>query len=297
MNSMEEKNWETKFEYANEIVDLLINSMEDLDIGEIMFQKIVITDVRYNNKPPYNKIINNTFTKYNKTRFIDVLQSQVLDFVEPNSELFEFISKKGKEIITNEEIEIFLDYLVEQGFLKKEEYETTEYFGNREIKTTNYRITLKLFLSRSDSFIFYAMEFPVSGYEDQDIRYQFYKKLKQSIEVNLKLKVIMLYDDKQSGNLNKRIKNEIRTCSFFIADLTSENNFNPNVMYEIGMAEGFNKKILQIINEEKWDQIVKDKKLPFDISSHNTIKYSMNETKWEQDINEIIKSISASLRK
>ena len=61
----------------------------------------------------------------------------------------------------------------------------------------------------------------------------------------------MLYDDKQSGNLNKRIKNEIRTCSFFIADLTSENNFNPNVMYEIGMAEGFNKKILQIINEEK----------------------------------------------
>ena len=85
----------------------------------------------------------------------------------------------------------------------------------------------------------------------EDLSYITDSTLFKSIEVNLKLKVIMLYDDKQSGNLNKRIKNEIRTCSFFIADLTSENNFNPNVMYEIGMAEGFNKKILQIINEEK----------------------------------------------
>lgn len=36
---MKEKNWETKFEYVNDIIDLLIKSMEDLDIAEIMFQK------------------------------------------------------------------------------------------------------------------------------------------------------------------------------------------------------------------------------------------------------------------
>ncbi len=37
MNSMKEKNWETKFEYVNDIIDLLIKSMKDLDIAEIMF--------------------------------------------------------------------------------------------------------------------------------------------------------------------------------------------------------------------------------------------------------------------
>ena len=138
------------------------------------------------------------------------------------------------------------------------------------------------------------MEFPELEEEANDEKYQFYKELRKELEEQLKLNLVMLYEDKSTGNLATRIKNEIRNCSFFIADLKSKDNFNPNVFYEIGIAEGFNKKPLLILKEDKWD-IIKERKLPFDISNHNVMSYSLENSK--KCFEEIINTIKSELNK
>ena len=82
-----------------------------------------------------------------------------------------------------------------------------------------------------------------------------------------------------------------------IADLTAiknDNKWNANVIYEMGMAIGSDKKVLQILskntNKENKDKIAE---LPFDISSHTTFSY--NENKIEQDSDEIIKLLASYL--
>lgn len=138
------------------------------------------------------------------------------------------------------------------------------------------------------------MEFPEPEEDANDEKYRFYKELRKEVEEQLKLNLVMLYEDKSTGNLATRTKNEIRKCSFFVADLTSKDNFNPNVFYEIGIAEGFNKKPLLILKEDKWD-IIKKRKLPFDISNHNVMSYSLGNSK--KCIEEIINTIKSELNK
>ncbi len=65
----------------------------------------------------------------------------------------------------------------------------------------------------------------------------------------------MLEDDSASGNIQSRIKNEIKYCKYFIADLSykkfdnTNNLINGNVMFEIGMAKAYGKPCLLIMND------------------------------------------------
>ena len=111
----------------------------------------------------------------------------------------------------------------------------------------------------------------------------------------------MLEDDKAAGNIHSRIKNEIKYCKYFIADLTykidsKERGFiNGNVMFEIGMAKAYNKPCLLIMNSSVYP-FVKDsenKNLPFDISSHTTIEYSNENDKY---IESVLKCVTLEIK-
>ncbi len=229
------------------------------------------------------------------------------------SKIFEELNKRNNNL-SKEELRFYLDHLESEGWITRKSLELIEWADKSELSFEEnkkifkslffllkkkkiyieYKVNVKAFLSSSQPTIFYAMEFPEPEEEANDEKYQFYKELRKEVEEQLKLNLVMLYEDKSTGNLATRIKNEIRNCSFFIADLTSKDNFNPNVFYEIGIAEGFNKKPLLILKEDKWD-IIKEKKLPFDISNHNVMSYSLENSK--KCIEEIINTIKSELNK
>lgn len=83
----------------------------------------------------------------------------------------------------------------------------------------------------------------------------------------------------ESQRIDRRLIEKIKECDIFIGDLTTVNN---NVIFEIGLAEGNNKKILLIRSEEDTEQIPfdkattlnKGKKIPFDLDKLQYIPYS-----------------------
>lgn len=239
-----------------------------------------------------------------------------LNFIRENLELNELVYKVDFSIIINPKVEKFMkensinesillgliDELSHNGFIKCEEKKNTISmpFGiNTQILeriTKEYLVTFKIFWNNiNEETIFFAREF------DNNETKNIYIKIKTELEKKLNLKLVMLEDDKAAGNIHSRIKNEIKYCKYFIADLTYKNDskeigfINGNIMFEIGMAKAYNKPCLLIMNSSVYP-FVKDSEnqnLPFDISSHTTIEYS-NEN--DEYIESILKCVALEVK-
>ena len=218
-----------------------------------------------------------------------------LNFIRENLELNELVYKNNSSAPINYKVEKFMkensitesillgliDQLSLNGFIKYEEQK------NIQMIIKEYSVTFKIFSNNvNDETIFFAREF------DNNETKNIYIKIKNELEKKLNLKLVMLEDDKAAGNIHSRIKNEIKYCKYFIADLTykidsKERGFiNGNVMFEIGMAKAYNKPCLLIMNSSVYP-FVKDSEnqnLPFDISSHTTIEYSNENDKYIESV-------------
>lgn len=162
-------------------------------------------------------------------------------------------------------------------------------------KEWKYSISLKLFLeiNKSNS-IFFAREF---NNEKADNFYEDFENI--WIKQKTKIKINMLKDDLSPGNIDNHIKNSIESCLLFIADITTTNKncLNNNVLYEIGLAKGFGKSVILLMEQNCWQNFnKKNRRIPFDISSHNIITYSLDEDK-EKKINNIVEIINLELFK
>lgn len=239
-----------------------------------------------------------------------------LNFIRENLELNELVYKVDfsikinfkvgkfmKENSINESILLgLIDELSHNGFIKCEEKKNTKSTTsgkntkNEERIIKKYFVTFKIFWNNiNEETIFFAREF------DNNETKNIYIKIKTELEKKLKLKLVMLEDDKAAGNIHSRIKNEIKYCKYFIADLTYKNDskeigfINGNIMFEIGMAKAYNKPCLLIMNSSVYP-FVKDSEnqnLPFDISSHTTIEYS-NEN--DEYIESILKCVALEVK-
>ena len=227
-----------------------------------------------------------------------------LNFIRENLELNELVYKNNSSAPINYKVEKFMkensitesillgliDQLSLNGFIKYEEQK------NIQMIIKEYSVTFKIFSNNvNDETIFFAREF------DNNETKNIYIKIKNELEKKLNLKLVMLEDDKAAGNIHSRIKNEIKYCKYFIADLTykidsKERGFiNGNVMFEIGMAKAYNKPCLLIMNSSVYP-FVKDSEnqnLPFDISSHTTIEYSNENDKY---IESILKCVTLEIK-
>ncbi|MGL5358082.1 MAG: hypothetical protein ACRC9U_03450 [Metamycoplasmataceae bacterium] len=205
--------------------------------------------------------------------------------------LSEYFFLKEKMSTMPDTINSFLFELSKQGYLILEQNKEDEFHT-----TFIYTTTLKINLETSfEPTIFFAREF---GNENT---LNFFKKLNKKIQEELKMEVIMFETNAMLGNINNSIKNAIHTSSFFIADLTSKNEdiINNNVMYEIGMAHALDKPTLLIIdkNQSPFDNNKNNnKKLPFDISNHTTLSYSVDDNN-DKKIKEILDYIRQELLK
>ena len=239
-----------------------------------------------------------------------------LNFIRENLELKELVYKVNSSITINHKVKKFMkensinesillgliDELSHNGFIKCEEKKNTISmpFGiNTQILeriTKEYLVTFKIFWNNiNEETIFFAREF------DNNETKNIYIKIKTELEKKLNLKLVMLEDDKAAGNIHSRIKNEIKYCKYFIADLTYKNDskeigfINGNIMFEIGMAKAYNKPCLLIMNSSVYP-FVKDSEnqnLPFDISSHTTIEYSNENDKY---IESVLKCVSLEIK-
>lgn len=239
-----------------------------------------------------------------------------LNFIRENLELKELVYKVDSSITINPKVEKFMkensinesillgliDELSHNGFIKCEEKKNTISmpFGiNTQILeriTKEYLVTFKIFWNNiNEETIFFAREF------DNNETKNIYIKIKTELEKKLNLKLVMLEDDKAAGNIHSRIKNEIKYCKYFIADLTYKNDskeigfINGNIMFEIGMAKAYNKPCLLIMNSSVYP-FVKDSEnqnLPFDISSHTTIEYSNENDKY---IESVLKCVTLEIK-
>lgn len=81
-------------------------------------------------------------------------------------------------------------------------------------------------------------------------------------------------EDIESKDIIEKIKNGIKGCDLMIADLTYS---RPNVYYEIGLAEGQNKPLILLFDENENMQIGKEKAVHFDLITKDRIKYSSND--------------------
>ena len=227
-----------------------------------------------------------------------------LNFIRENLELNELVYKNNSSAPINYKVEKFMkensitesillgliDQLSLNGFIKYEEQK------NIQMIIKEYSVTFKIFSNNvNDETIFFAREF------DNNETKNIYIKIKNELEKKLNLKLVMLEDDKAAGNIHSRIKNEIKYCKYFIADLTykidsKERGFiNGNVMFEIGMAKAYNKPCLLIMNSSVYP-FVKDSEnqnLPFDISSHTTIEYSNENDKY---IESVLKCVTLEIK-
>lgn len=185
------------------------------------------------------------------------LYDSFLNFIRKNLELNKYVLKidyyryfnpKVEEFLNEHSLSEpillgFLDELNLNSFIKCDENIVTNErisgrntTGGSEIKK-NYFVTFKVFLNNiNDKTIFFAREF--NNKETKKI----YTKIKNKLEQELNFNLVMLEDDKAADNIHSRIKNEIKYCRYFIADLAYKDDpkgsgfINSNVMLEIGMA-------------------------------------------------------------
>lgn len=117
-------------------------------------------------------------------------------------------------------------------------------------------------------------------------------EISQKVGFGLELIPIMRFRG-ESQRIDRRLIDCIKMCDIFVADLTTVND---NVIFEVGLAEGNNKKILLIKAEEdtehlpfdKATQLDKKKRIPFDLDKLQYIPYS--NSGYYNDIKNILKN-------
>ena len=117
-------------------------------------------------------------------------------------------------------------------------------------------------------------------------------EISKSINFGLELTPIMRFRG-EAQRIDKRLIECIKQCDIFVADLTTVND---NVIFEVGLAEGNNKKILLIKAEEDTTQLPfdqatqlnKNKNIPFDFDKLQYIPYS--NSGYYNDIKRILKN-------
>lgn len=82
--------------------------------------------------------------------------------------------------------------------------------------------------------------------------------------------LMTLNDSKRAGLIDDRLRVEIMTSRFLIADLTHDNK---GAYWEAGFAEGLGKPVIYTCEKKKFDE----EKTHFDTNHHLTIKWDINE--------------------
>lgn len=110
-----------------------------------------------------------------------------------------------------------------------------------------------------------------------------YDLIKEGLD-NFNLNIIRADDINKPGVIIEDIFSHIRDSKFLIADLT---NSNPNVFYELGYADAFDKEII-LINQDN------SKEFPFDVSGKRMIIYEdkiMGQKYLKNKLQEFVKNI------
>lgn len=90
-------------------------------------------------------------------------------------------------------------------------------------------------------------------------------------------------------NIMESIWTYINQAGFIIADLSDR---NPNVFYELGICHTLGKPVITLLDEESYKKDY-ESKLPFDISSLNTIFYKNSGAGPQKLVEEIKKNVTA----
>ena len=197
----------------------------------------------------------------------------------------------------------FLYYYIEtQGNNKKIEFFTQWVLKNHIYKsTTDLKNLIKVFdeiyASRIKK-IFVAMPFREKTNDNVwDSMVEVYNELiKEGYDLSQQHKKRDKYapyrvdiDNLESKDIIEKIKKGIEECDLIIADLTYN---NPNVYYEIGLAQGQNKPLILLFDEKATEEKTKENKPRFDLSTMEHIKYDSNNlSNLKSELKEKLKNI------
>lgn len=111
------------------------------------------------------------------------------------------------------------------------------------------------------------------------------KIIKPELEKQLGINVIKSGDIFQPNqNIMESIWTYINQAAFIIADISDK---NPNVFYELGICHTIGKKVITLCDQESYEKDY-NQKLPFDISSLNTIFYKKDLDGPQELVNKLI---------
>lgn len=206
--------------------------------------------------------------------------------------------KKGE--IKNVHTEILLALAVQHHYLKEKYDYFLEWINKYEVgNIINLSCSeiLQLFenLHKQRSFkIFVAMPY-ISFKRVNDYNKLFkeaFDEISKKIGFGLELIPIMRFRG-ESQRIDRRLIDKIKECDIFVGDLTTVND---NVIFEVGLAEGFEKKLLLIRAEEDTEKLPFDKAslndkgklIPFDMDKLQYIPYS--NSGYYNDIKSILKN-------
>jgi hypothetical protein len=160
-----------------------------------------------------------------------------------------FLVEKDKAIF--ERLEERVNYLISKGIIKfsKGEPYLMPVQNGSEIESLQ-----QLAVSPSSNHVFIAMPFA------REFNNTYYFGIKQTVE-KFNRKSERTDQDKFVGDIVERIKARIKSADLIIADITGH---NPNVFYEVGLADGLGKKIILISQAQE---------IPFDFKTQNQIQY------------------------
>lgn len=217
-------------------------------------------------------------------RGVSVFDSEVVQRICKAIEWVNISYKKSE--IENVQVEVLLA-LVVLCYLQKDKYDYfLDWINKNElgcIEDLSCSQILSLFknLHKQRSYkVFVAM--PYISFKRVNEYNKLFKEALEEISwkvgFGLELIPIMRFRG-ESQRIDRRLIDKIEECDIFVGDLTTVND---NVIFEVGLAEGFGKKLLLIRAEEdterlpfdKASQLDKGKKIPFDMDKLQYIPYS-----------------------
>jgi hypothetical protein len=127
---------------------------------------------------------------------------------------------------------------------------------------------------------FMAMQF-----HEAKFTFTIFQKFAEKVELETGFKLRMLPEaDQPMGLIDDHLRVEIKRSRFLVAEISE---FNANVIWEAGYAEGFGKKVIYLCEESVFHD--KERRRIFDIDHHLTIPW--NEANLDIAINKLIDTI------
>jgi nucleoside 2-deoxyribosyltransferase len=169
-----------------------------------------------------------------------------------------------------------IDHLVEGGYLLAEMYSGGLSFLGLSMKGWEYydQLNRGAIVSRK---AFMAMQ-----YGDQELDAVFENYFKPAVKAT-GFDLVRLDEKPQAGLIDDRLRVEIRTSRFLIADLTHENR---GAYWEAGFAEGLGKPVIYTCEKSKFG----NQKTHFDTNHHETVV-------WEKEkLDEAAEKLKVTIR-